>query len=155
MAATAINHVNLPVDDLEESVAFYEDVLGLERIPAINSSARGAWFRLGDAQLHLTERGSSAPEIHHLAVTVDDFPALYDELVERDALDETFGAPLYEFPDGAVQVYFRDPSGNLLEADWPDVATLPARIRGRVRTRAEVLDAPQTGEAREATLFPD
>ncbi len=155
MAATAINHVNLPVDDLERAVAFYEAVLGLERIPAINSSARGAWFRVGDAQLHLTERGSSAPEIHHVALTVDDLPAVYDELVERDALDETFGASVYEFPDGAVQVYFRDPSGNLIEADWPDVTTLPARIRDRARTRAEVLDAPQTGAASEATLFPD
>jgi catechol 2,3-dioxygenase-like lactoylglutathione lyase family enzyme len=155
MAATAINHVNLPVDDLERAVDFYEGLLGLERIPAVNSSARGAWFRLGDAQLHLTERGSSAPAVHHLAVTVDDFPALYDELVERDALDATFGASLYEFPDGAVQVYFRDPSGNLLEADWPDISTLPARIRDRAKTRAEVLDTPQTGEAVEATLFPD
>lgn len=155
MAATAINHVNLPVDDLDRAVDFYESVLDLERIPAVNSSAPGAWFRVGDAQLHLTERGSPAPEIHHVALTVDDFPAVYDAAVERDALDETFGASLYEFPDGAVQLYFRDPSGNLLEADWPDVSTLPARIRDHVQTRAAVLDAPQTGEAREASLFPD
>ena len=156
MSATGFNHVNVSVEDVDEAAAFYEEVLGLERIPSINSTARGAWFRVGDAQLHLTERGGPGPEIHHFAVTVDDFPAVYERARERGALDEeTFGAALYEFLDGAVQMYLRDPSGNLLECDWPDESSLPAEIRERVTTREERYGVEQTGEATEATLFPD
>lgn len=155
MSATGFNHVNVSVEDVDAAVDFYEAVLGLDRIPSINSTAPGAWFRVGDAQLHLTERGGPAPEVHHFAVTVDDFPAVYERAVERDALDDTFGAPLYEFADGAVQMYLRDPSGNLVECDWPDVTTLPARIRERVTTREERYGIEQTGEAARATLFPD
>ena len=155
MGAIGFNHVNVSVDDIDAAVAFYEDVLDLERIPSINSTAPGAWFRVGDAQLHLTERGGPGPEVHHFAVTVDDFPAVYDRAVDRDALDDTFGAALYEFPDGAVQLYLRDPAGNLLECDWPDVTTLPERIRERVTTREERVGVAQTGEAAAATLFPE
>lgn len=147
MGITSINHVNLPVDDLEESIAFFEEVFDLERIPSIASDAPGAWFRVGDAQLHLTERPSPAPELHHVAFNVDDFAAAYEALLDRDALDETFGSALYEFPDGAVQLYFRDPSGNLLEIDCPDVTTLPASIREEVTTREERLGVDEHGEA--------
>lgn len=152
MPATAINHVSLAVDDLEPAVAFYEDVLGLEQVPSVNSSVRGAWFQLDNGQLHLTERPAPGPEYHHLAFTVEDFTALVADLDDRDALDDTFGAPIYEFPDGAVQVYFRDPSGNLLEADWPDVSALPDELQARARTREAVLGTAQTGDI---TLFPD
>jgi catechol 2,3-dioxygenase-like lactoylglutathione lyase family enzyme len=156
MSATGFNHVNVSVEDVDSAVEFYETVLGLERIPSINSTVPGAWFRVGDAQLHLTERGGSAPTVHHFAVTVDDFEAVFDRAVERDALDEdTFGSALYEFPDGAVQLYLRDPSDNLLECDWPDATTLPDRIRERVTTREERYGVEQTGAAAEATLFPD
>ncbi|MFB6311494.1 MAG: VOC family protein [Salinirussus sp.] len=152
MPATAINHVSLAVDALEPAVDFYEEVLGLEQIPSVNSSARGAWFQLDNGQLHLTERAAPSPQYHHLALTVEDFAGLVATLEEREALDDTFGAPLYEFPDGAVQVYFRDPSDNLLEADWPDISTLPADLAERAQTREEVLGTIQTDDI---TLFPD
>lgn len=153
MSATGVNHVNVSVEDIDDAVEFYEAVLGMERIPSIESSAPGAWFQVGDTQLHLTERGGPGPEIHHFAVTVDDFAAVYERAVERDALDaDTFGAALYELPDGAAQLYLRDPSGNLVECDWPDVTTLPASLRERVTTRAAQFGVEQ---ADEVTIFPD
>lgn len=156
MSATGFNHVNLSVGDAESAAEFYEDVLGLVRIPSINSTAEGVWFRVGDAQLHLTERGGPAPTVHHFAVNVDDFEAVYEKATERDALDtETFGSALYELPDGAVQMYLRDPSGNLLECDWPDATTLPPDISDRVTTREERFGVAQTGGAADATLFPE
>lgn len=156
MTATGVNHVSLPVNDIDEAVEFVEDVFDLDRIPSVNSDAPGVWFRLGDAQLHLTERGSSAPTIHHFALNVDNFAEVYEKVVERDALDgETFGSPLYIFPDGTVQMYFRDPSGNLIEVDWPDATTLPEEIVDRARTREEVLGTDPSNGARTATLFLD
>lgn len=151
--APAVNHINIPVDDIHESIEFLESMLGLEQIPSINSDAPGAWFQLTNAQLHLTERGSEGPIYHHFALDVDDFSAVYDRLDARGCLDEeTFGAPLYELPDGAVQMYFRDPSGNLMEVDHPDVRALPEEIRERTRTRAERLG---TAEKTNATIYPE
>lgn len=151
--APAVNHINIPVDDADETIEFLESVLGLEQIPSINSDAPGAWFQLANAQLHLTERGSEGPTYHHFALDVDDFVAVHDRLDERDCLDEeTFGAPLYVLGDGAVQMYFRDPSGNLMEVDHPDVNDLPERIRERARTRAETLGTTANAEA---TIYPE
>lgn len=156
MSATGFTHVNISVEDIHAAAEFYEAVLDLERVPSINSTTRGVWFRVGPAQLHLTERGGSGPAVHHFAVDVDDFTAVYERAVERDALDaETFGAALYELPDGSAQLYLRDPSDNLLECDWPDASTLPAEIRDRLTTRTEQFDVEQTGDAADATLYPD
>ncbi|MFB6161352.1 MAG: VOC family protein [Haloferacaceae archaeon] len=153
MSATGVNHVNVSVEDLGEAVEFYESVLGMEPIPSIESSAPGAWFQVGDAQLHLTERGGPGPEVHHFAVDVDDFAAVYERARDRGALDaDTFGAALYEFPDGAAQLYLRDPSGNLVECDWPDATTLPTALRERLATRAERFGVEQTGET---TIYPN
>ena len=33
-----------------------------------------------------------------------------------------------ELPDGAVQMYLRDPAGNLVEINWPDVTTLDRSV---------------------------
>ncbi len=33
-----------------------------------------------------------------------------------------------ELPDGAVQMYLRDPAGNLVEVNWPDVTTLDREV---------------------------
>src|SRR5580704_459585 len=50
----AIDHVQITVasEHVEATLAFYEHVLGLRRIPKTNSRA-GGWFELGDNQLHV------------------------------------------------------------------------------------------------------
>jgi hypothetical protein len=48
-------------------------------------------------------------------------------------------------------MYIRDPAGNLVELDWPDVNTLD-RSRLPDLKRLED-DVPQTGQALEATLY--
>jgi len=59
----------------------------------------------------------------------------------------------YELPDGSVQMYLRDPAGNLVELDWPDVTTLD---RPRLPELKRLSDSvPQTGEALHATLLLD
>ena len=63
----------------------------------------------------------------------------------------TFGHHIYELPGGCVQRYLRDPAGNLVEVDWPDVTTLGEPMVGELRRRADV--RPQAGENLRATLF--
>lgn len=152
MRATRFNHVSVHAFDLEESLRFYMEVFGLERLPSPNFSTHVEWLRVGEQQLHLFKSENPAPRSHHFALDVDDFEAAYLKAKELELLDdETFGAAVRELPDGAVQMYIRDPSGNLVEVNWPDVSTLDRSIITGIRSVAD--ERPQTGEAASATLY--
>ena len=150
--ATGFNHVSVHARNLEESVRFYTEVFGMEKIPTYNFAFPVQYLRLGDLQLHLFERESDAPAFHHIGINVDDFEGAYLKAKELGILErESFFEDMYELPDGSVQMYVRDPAGNLVEIDWPDVTTLD---RG-VLTDLKKLDdsVPQTGDALRATLY--
>ena len=152
MRATRFNHVSVHAFDLEESLRFYMGVFGLERLPSPNFSTHVEWLRIGEQQLHLFKSENPAPRSHHFALDVDDFEAAYLKAKELELLDdETFGAAVRELPDGAVQMYIRDPSGNLVEVNWPDVSTLDRSVITDIRSVAD--ERPQTGEAATATLY--
>jgi len=61
---------------------------------------------------------------------------------------ETFHNCMYELPDGAVQMYLRDPAGHLVEVDGPDVRTLDRSALPELKQLNDRV--PQTGEALEA-----
>jgi catechol 2,3-dioxygenase-like lactoylglutathione lyase family enzyme len=153
MRATRINHVSIVADDLDESARFYEDLFGMERLPTARFPEPVLWLRLGDQQLHLFTSDEDPPTPRqHLGIDVADFDALYAKAKELGILDtRAFGSPLRSHPAGWVQLYLRDPAGNLVEVDWPDVESLDAA------TRAEILPlesaVPQDGDAAVATLY--
>lgn len=151
MRATRINHVSVHAIDLEASARFYEKLFGMERLPTATFRQRVLWLRLGDQQLHLFE-GDEAPRYHHLGIDVDDFEAVYLKAKELGVLDsDAFGATLREHPSGWVQMYLRDPAGNLVEVDWPDASSLDRSIVTEIVKLDD--DVPQTGSAREATIY--
>ena len=154
MRATAINHVSIPAVDIDESLRFYQEVFGVERIPAPNFGFPVAWVRLGDLQLHLFQMGEQPGRTYqHLGIEVDDFEACYLRLRERGVFEEgTRFRYLWELPSGIVQMYFRDPSDNLVEVDWPDVSTLDRSVFG---DDLKILgdEFPQDAENLRATLF--
>ncbi len=155
MEITGYTHVSIHATDVEESAAFYEDLFDVEREPSPNFGIPVVWLRLGDQQLHLFERDINAPSYHHFGVAVDDFDEFYERARERGLFldeDDPMGADIYELPDGSVQVYFRDPDGNLVEVDTPDVAELDDEIRDQIVKREDQF--PQSAENRKATLFP-
>ena len=154
MRATGFNHVSIHAVDLDQSVRFYTEVLGMERIPTYNFGFPVQYLRLGDLQLHLFQRDTPAPPYHHIGINVDDFAAAYERVQALGIAErESFFEDMYELPDGSVQMYLRDPSGNLIEIDWPDVATID---RERVPDIRKLDDrVPQTGDALRATLYLD
>lgn len=82
-----------------------------------------------------------------------DFEALFLRVLDLDVLDDTFGDPLVELPDGSVQLYLRDPAGNLVEVNWPDVTTLDRSV---VRPIVRHVDRVQQSEAASsASLYLD
>jgi lactoylglutathione lyase len=153
MKATSINHVSVNANNLDESVAFYCDVLGMEPVATPNFAFPVQWLRLGDQQFHLFVRQSaSAPQFHHLGVNVSDFGAVYRQARELGIQDRSaFFSNMYELPDGSVQMYLRDPAGNLIEVDWPDARTLDAALRAELVKLSD--SVAQEGSALHATLY--
>jgi YD repeat-containing protein len=149
--ATRFNHVSVHADDLEQSVRFYTEVFGMERVPSPDFAMPVEWLRLGDQQLHLFRRETPAPLYHHIGLDVDDFEAVYEKVRTLGIKDNTLGPDVRELPDGSVQMYLRDPAGNLVEIDWPDVSTLDRSIVTTIRKLED--ERPQSAEARRATLY--
>jgi catechol 2,3-dioxygenase-like lactoylglutathione lyase family enzyme len=150
--ATRLNHVSIHAYDMEESLRFYTELFGMERMPSPNFGHPVEWLRLGDQQLHLFKRETPAPEFHHIALDVDDFEAAYllaKELRIRDG--GTWAPDVRELPDGSVQMYIRDPAGNLVEIDWPEVSTLDRSVVTDIHKLSDNVE--QSGEARQATLY--
>jgi hypothetical protein len=58
-----------------------------------------------------------------------------------------------ELPSGQVQLYFRDPAGNLIELNWADASSLDRSLYPELRVLAEHI--PQTAESGRAVLYLD
>jgi catechol 2,3-dioxygenase-like lactoylglutathione lyase family enzyme len=126
-------HVN--VGDLERSIAFYRDVLGLE-LGRREDDRRAAFLwipRPGEAMLGLWEKPPAEVVPQHFA-----FRASVDDVLHKSvAWLEGRGLACHNFlADGtrrpmvfcwmpAVSIYFNDPDGHLLEL----IAMLPGRPR--------------------------
>ena len=154
MKALGLNHLSVAATDLEASLAFYENVLGMERIPTYNFGFTTQYLRCGELQVHVFLLEDSIPHYQHFAIDVDDFHAVYDAAKSVGALDNTtFRNSVNELPDGSVQMYLRDPAGNLVEVDWPDIATLDRSRIPELKKLSQFAD--QEGEALKASLYYD
>ena len=106
--AVHINHVALVVSNLEEACKFYEEELGLEAIPA--------FFKFNEEQqLHLTEWEDTYSFRGHICVQVDDINTIFFRMKELGVIDIKPWGKVRQLPDGAIQMFVRDPSGNLVE----------------------------------------
>lgn len=119
MKISELNHVAIHVADVERSGAFYRDVLRMEMLPRPAFDFPGAWFRLGEVQeLHLIGRQGPVAATdgnNHFALRVDDIAA-WEEHLKR------IGAEFYpgkKRPDGAWQIFLRDPDGHFIELFTP------------------------------------
>jgi len=122
-----LQHCGLIVADLERSRAFYEGALGLEEVPRPHNFVfAGAWFQIGDDQLHLLvesettgssgglDPGPSAKVglATHIALEVDDLKAAHARLGEHGVA--LIGGPMSR-GDGYDQIFVFDPDGYVIE----------------------------------------
>jgi catechol 2,3-dioxygenase-like lactoylglutathione lyase family enzyme len=154
MRATGLNHLSIGAKDVDASVRFYVEMFGMELIPTYNFGFRTQYLRCGDQQLHIFGLPDATPHYQHFAINVDDFMGVYERARDAGLIDHaTFGNGVNEMPDGTVQLYLRDPGGNLVEVDWPDVSSLDT---GRIPELKRLADRfEQAGENLQATLFLD
>lgn len=112
-----LDHAQITVapEHVEATLAFYEKVLGLERIPKTNSRT-GGWFQLGENQLHVGAEPSATRELNlaskrHVCFRVGDLAAAEQRM--RDAGVEI--VPDADPAPGWARFYVRDPGGNRVE----------------------------------------
>jgi catechol 2,3-dioxygenase-like lactoylglutathione lyase family enzyme len=155
MHATRFNHVSVRAEDLEASARWYEEMFGMTRIPTPNFGINVLWLKFGDVQLHLFQVPCAANRYAHFGLDVDDFEGIYRRAKMWGCLaaDAFNSHHLFETPKGQVQLYVRDPIGNLIEVNWPDARTLPADIQADMKQLASL--HVQSRENREAILYVD
>jgi catechol 2,3-dioxygenase-like lactoylglutathione lyase family enzyme len=113
---TRIQHVNLMVDDLARAVEFYGTALGLATVPTPDMGFPAQFFKINDLQeIHLNQLQDVTPERAHFCLRVDDFTGQFRRMKELGALEvETWGK-VRRLPSGVMQMFVRDPAGNLIE----------------------------------------
>jgi catechol 2,3-dioxygenase-like lactoylglutathione lyase family enzyme len=112
----ALHHVNVTVPTELEAPAkhFYAVVLGLKQIPKPSTSRQsGAWFEIGETQLHLSVEDESRGQLSsgHICFAISD-------LAEAEQRFREAGVEIIPDPrpnPASPRYYVRDPGGNLLE----------------------------------------
>ncbi|MDH3583631.1 MAG: VOC family protein [Phycisphaerae bacterium] len=115
MQISELNHVALHVADVETSVAFYRDVMGLKQLPRPAFDFPGAWFALGTQELHLIGGRNQAVHSHNRGTH---FALQVRSIREAETQLQAAGAeyrPAKKRPDGAWQVFLADPDGHVIE----------------------------------------
>jgi lactoylglutathione lyase len=140
LSPCSLFEAHLDVGELDRSIAFYSEVLGLE-LAHVNAERKAAFFWIGErghSMLGLWA-GSSSPNVMqlHLAfrVQLDDLSGWREQLTKAGVVTlDFFGMPAAEpsvigrMP--AASIFFRDPDNHLLEllAMLPDAPQPSAGI---------------------------
>ena len=116
-----LNHIAIEVNDIDDALAFYLDILGLTELPTPADVKESGirWIDLSNKQaLHLVEnRDASSANIAHFAITVDDVEVWRTYLNDRGV--EIFSPKLQLY--NAKRFFLKDPSGNRIElVKWLD-----------------------------------
>src|SRR5438552_2769332 len=75
-----VNHVAVPVDDVDQAVAFYQDWFDARVVPSPRFPVPVAWVLLGKVQLHLVQHPGQPSVAYHFSVAFEhreQFEALY------------------------------------------------------------------------------
>ena len=124
-----IDHGGLLVSDVDRSLRFYVDALGLEQVPRPSTfDTPGAWLQVGAQQLHLigeTEPGRAramTPRYDHAEVVIGYGTHLALDVEDLDAAIARAAAAGVHPPgevfargDGVKRVFFTDPDGHVIE----------------------------------------
>ncbi len=150
-----LNHVAIHVRDLDASVHFYKNILALPMLPRPNFNFRGAWFALGNQELHLIEDDAISPDErhhHHFALRIEDTYQARECLESKGY--KTFRSHGLR-PDGAVQLFFYDPDGYLIEMYSAPPALLAKEASVGVNAGEEAERHPEPAPHVELLHAPD
>lgn len=138
MAAIRFKHLSISATNLDESLRFYEEMFGLERIPTYNFGFRRQCLRCGAHQLQIFELEDAVPVRQHFALDVDDFTAVCRAAKERRALESETGLMSARSIGG---IFRSSEARESRAAEWRGAAG-DALSRAPEGPRAGVRDAP-------------
>ena len=110
------NHISLHVSDVEKSLHFYVELLGMTQLPRPAFTFKGAWLTMGNAHcLHLIEGKDyeirSGNRGNHFAFAHPDINALEGEFKKKGI--EVVSNKIRV--DGVKQMFIKDPDGYFIE----------------------------------------
>ena len=128
MAVTSMNHFTILTDDVDGTIRFYDELLGLRPGPRPKLNFPGAWLYSGDAAILHVVGGRPKAElragvIDHMAFTGRDLPAVLQALGKR-GIEHTCRR---QVTSGTWQVFFHDPNGAKVEIDFDAGESAPGR----------------------------
>lgn len=110
-----VQHVALVVTDLDAADTFYEEVLGLARLPRPDFGFPGTWYACGPQAIHLFTADNPEVGRHHFAIEVNDLDGAVAALTAK-GVDVRVAAT---FGGAGRQAFLKDPSGNRIELNEP------------------------------------
>ena len=119
MAITGMNHFTIVTDSLEETVQFYQELLGLKTGYRPPMSFPGAWMYCADeAVLHIINKDTLPAEkagiLDHMAFSATDLNGTLATLKSRGL---TYDLRRQQ-ATGVWQLFFHDPNGARVELDF-------------------------------------
>jgi len=113
-----LHHVSFAVKDLDASKRFFGDLIGFEELDRPAFGFRGAWYAIGDRQLHLIEQAGAGREVEgrisrsdHMALEVKDLDQVRQKLTDAGIEFVSGGNDHLGFS----QVFCSDPDGHTIE----------------------------------------
>jgi catechol 2,3-dioxygenase-like lactoylglutathione lyase family enzyme len=122
MSVGMLDHFNIRTRQLDDTVRFYEDVLGLQNGDRPNFSFPGAWmYSEGRPVVHLVDISPTAEQqkpdsgvVHHVAFASHGFDGMKQRLQSKGMAFDT-----RQVPGGATwQIFVRDPNGVMIELNY-------------------------------------
>ncbi|GIP32656.1 VOC family protein [Paenibacillus sp. J2TS4] len=124
MARTKIEHVGVMVADMEKSIAFYEEVIGLQlkdKITHSNGVLKLAFLGFdvdGETEIELIEGyNDQLPQegkVHHLAITVDNVEEEWTRIKSLEHV-KLIDQEIVVLPNGSKYFFFHGPDGEWIE----------------------------------------
>lgn len=124
MPATDLHHLAIKTDDVDATVAFWNDVLGSHSVDRPDFGFPGAWLQFGTTMIHLYggdaalnrdgghDTGSAA--IDHVALSATGFDEMRTLLIEKNFDWRQMDIPSFKL----WQLFVHDPNGVLVELNF-------------------------------------
>jgi catechol 2,3-dioxygenase-like lactoylglutathione lyase family enzyme len=133
MPVLDLHHVTIKSKNLDETVRFYTDVIGMRQVERPNFSFSGAWLQMGETMIHIIS-GDVAKTDHadynysqgyspldHISIRATGFDDMRQTLIDRGCQWRQ-GHPTWQSKDfrnaRLWQLFVLDPSGVAIELNY-------------------------------------
>ena len=131
MAIQSMDHFTVLAEDLDQTLDFYVNLLGLRSGPRPGFAFPGAWLYVGERPILHVIAGREMPEhrrgvLDHMAFFATDLIGTLKKLDARSIAYDLRRLPAGGPGGGTWQLFFDDPNGGRVELDFAAAEAGPA-----------------------------